>query len=295
MAKIGFIGTGLMGLPMAQRLITAGHSVTAYNRTAAKLESLVGATIATSSSQAIAASDCVILMLTNAEAIEQTLLSDQAVLQGRTVIQMSTIAPDESQSIRDRVVVAGGSYLEAPVLGSIPEARSGKLIVMVGAEVEQFEQWRSLLQTLGENPVLLGTVGSASTVKLALNQLIGSLTSAFAVSLGLVLRQNVEVEAFMQILRQSALYAPTFDKKLQRMLDRDFENPNFPTKHLQKDINLFVEAAQSANLNVASVEGVREILQSAIAQNLSDLDYAALFSIVCPPEPQNDQSVEDLG
>ncbi|MBD2081484.1 NAD(P)-binding domain-containing protein [Leptolyngbya sp. FACHB-17] len=293
--KIGFIGTGLMGLPMAQRLITAGHSVTAYNRTDAKLESLVGATIATSSSQAIVASDCVILMLTNAEAIEQTLLSDQAVLQGRTVIQMSTIAPDESQSIRDQVVAAGGSYLEAPVLGSIPEARSGKLIVMVGAEVEQFEQWRSLLQTLGENPVLLGTVGSASTVKLALNQLIGSLTSAFAVSLGLVLRQNVEVEAFMQILRQSALYAPTFDKKLQRMLDRDFENPNFPTKHLQKDINLFVEAARSANLNVASVEGVREILQSAIAQNLSDLDYAALFSIVCPVELQNDQSVEDLG
>ncbi|MEP0982077.1 NAD(P)-dependent oxidoreductase [Leptolyngbya sp. AS-A5] len=295
MVKIGFIGTGLMGLPMAQRLITAGHSVTAYNRTDAKLESLVGATIATSSSQAIVASDCVILMLTNAEAIEQTLLSDQAVLQGRTVIQMSTIAPDESQSIRDQVVAAGGSYLEAPVLGSIPEARSGKLIVMVGAEVEQFEQWRSLLQTLGENPVLLGTVGSASTVKLALNQLIGSLTSAFAVSLGLVLRQNVEVEAFMQILRQSALYAPTFDKKLQRMLDRDFENPNFPTKHLQKDINLFVEAARSANLNVASVEGVREILQSAIAQNLSDLDYAALFSIVCPVELQNDQSVEDLG
>ncbi|MBD1842830.1 NAD(P)-dependent oxidoreductase [Cyanobacteria bacterium FACHB-63] len=295
MAKIGFIGTGLMGLPMAQRLITAGHSVTAYNRTAAKLESLTGATIATSSSQAIAASDCVILMLTNAQAIAQTLLSDQAALQGRTVIQMSTIAPDESQAIRDRVVAAGGSYLEAPVLGSIPEARSGKLIVMVGAEVEQFEQWRSLLQTFGENPVLLGSVGSASTVKLALNQLIGSLTSAFAVSLGLVLRQNVEVEALMQILRQSALYAPTFDKKLQRMLDRDFENPNFPTKHLQKDINLFIEAARSADLNVASVEGVREILQGAIDQNLSELDYAALFSIVCPPESQNDQSVEDLG
>lgn len=288
MAKIGFIGTGLMGLPMAERLIAAGHSVTAYNRTPAKLASLTGATIAASAQDAIAASDCVILMLTNAEAIAQTLLLDQAVLQGRTVIQMSTIAPDESQAIRDQVVAAGGSYLEAPVLGSIPEARSGRLIVMVGAEVEQFEHWRSLLQTFGENPVLLGAVGSASTVKLALNQLIGSLTSAFAASLGLVLRQNVDAEAFMQILRQSALYAPTFDKKLQRMLDRDFETPNFPTKHLQKDISLFIETARSANLNVASVEGVREILQSAIAQDLSDLDYAALFAIVCPAENQKD-------
>ncbi|MER3475573.1 MAG: hydroxyacid dehydrogenase [Leptolyngbya sp. ERB_1_2] len=280
MAKIGFIGTGLMGLPMAQRLIAAGHSVTAYNRTAAKLEPLTGAKIAVSASEAIAASDCVILMLTNAQAIQETLFSDQTVLRDRTVIQMSTIAPHESQEIRDRVVAAGGSYLEAPVLGSIPEARSGKLIVMVGADTEQFEQWRSLLQTFGENPILLGSVGSAATVKLALNQLIGS--SAFAASLGLVLRQNVDVEAFMQILRQSALYAPTFDKKLQRMLDRDFENPNFPTKHLQKDMGLFIETARSSNLDVASVEGVREILNRAIDQNLADLDYAALFAIVCP-------------
>jgi len=282
MAKIGFIGTGLMGLPMAQRLIEAGHSVTAYNRTAEKLNALTGAAIASSASEAIAASECAILMLTNAQAIQETLLSDSSVLRDRTVIQMSTIAPDESQSIRDQVVAAGGNYLEAPVLGSIPEARSGKLIVMVGAESEQFEKWRSLLQIFGENPILLGSVGSAATVKLALNQLIGSLTSAFAASLGLVLRQDVDVEAFMKILRQSALYAPTFDKKLQRMIDRDFENPNFPTKHLQKDIGLFIETAQSANLETASVEGVQEVLNRAIAENLSDLDYAALFSIVCP-------------
>ncbi|MGG6269894.1 NAD(P)-dependent oxidoreductase [Leptolyngbya sp. AN03gr2] len=284
MAKIGFIGTGLMGLPMAQRLIEAGHSVTAYNRTAEKLNSLSGAVIASSASEAIAASECVVLMLTNAQAIQETLLSDFSVLRDRTVIQMSTIAPDESKLIRNQVVGAGGNYLEAPVLGSIPEARSGKLIVMVGAEPEQFEKWRSLLQIFGENPILLGSVGSAATVKLALNQLIGSLTSAFAASLGLVLRQNVDVEAFMKILRQSALYAPTFDKKLQRMVDRDFENPNFPTKHLQKDMGLFIETAQSANLETASVEGVQAVLDRAIAENLSDLDYAALFSIVCPDQ-----------
>ena len=276
-----------MGLPMAQRLITAGHAVTAYNRTAAKLASLSGATIASSAAEAIAESECVILMLTNAEAIRATLFSEDTVLRDRSVIQMSTIAPDESRDIRDQVVAAGGRYLEAPVLGSTPEAKSGKLIVMVGAEPEQFEAFRSLLQAFGENPVLLGSVGSATTVKLALNQLIGSLTSAFAISLGLVLRQNVDAEAFMQILRQSALYAPTFDKKLQRMLDRNFENPNFPTKHLQKDIDLFIKTARSSNLDTAMVESVNQILKSAIDQNLAELDYAALFSIVCPESPQN--------
>jgi 3-hydroxyisobutyrate dehydrogenase len=285
MVTVAFLGIGLMGLPMAERLIAAGHSVTAYNRTAAKLEALSGAMIAHSPAEAIAVSECVVLMLTNAQAIREVLV--QADLRDRTVIQMSTISPDESRSLCAEVVEAGGTYLEAPVLGSIPEARSGKLIVMVGAESALFEQWRSLLQVLGENPVLIGSVGSAATVKLALNQLIGSLTSAFAASLGLILRQNVDVEAFMQILRQSALYAPTFDKKLQRMIDRDFENPNFPTKHLQKDMNLFIETARSSNLETAAVEGVKEILESAIEQNLSDLDYAALFAVVCPEIPDS--------
>ncbi|KAM3093719.1 NAD(P)-dependent oxidoreductase [Phormidesmis sp. 146-35] len=282
MVKIGFLGIGLMGLPMAQRLIDAGHSLTVYNRTASKLESLTGAAIAPSPQEAIANSDCVILMLTDASAIQTTLLSDAAKLTRKTVIQMGTIAPLESQAIRDQVVAAGGDYLEAPVLGSIPEARSGSLMIMVGAEPQQFDRWLPVLQVLGSDPVLLGSVGSAAAVKLSLNQLIGSLTSAFAASLGLVAAQGVEVEAFMKILRQSALYAPTFDKKLQRMRDRDYSNPNFPTKHLQKDINLFLTAAQSAKLEVSNVEGVQKVLDRAIALGLSDADYSALFSAIVP-------------
>jgi 3-hydroxyisobutyrate dehydrogenase len=288
MVNIGFLGTGLMGCPMAERLIAAKHSVTAYNRTVEKLDPLkaVGAAIAPSPSDAIAASEFVILMLTDTKAIREVLLSEAArsQLSDRMVIQMGTIAPEESQAIRDEVMAAGGEYIEAPVLGSVPEARSGKLIVMVGAEPAQFEKARSLLQNFGENPILLGSVGSAATIKLALNQLIGSLTSAFALSLGLVLRQGADVEAFMQILRQSALYAPTFDKKLQRMLDRDFTNPNFPTKHLKKDMDLFLQTAQASGLAIESLEGVQQILTQAIAQQLSDLDYAALFSVICPEE-----------
>jgi 3-hydroxyisobutyrate dehydrogenase len=268
-----------MGLPMAQRLIDAHHSLTVYNRTASKLDPLqaAGATIA--------ASSCIILMLTDAFAIRELLLGDESrsQLAGRTVIQMSTIAPHESQTIRDEVVAAGGDYLEAPVLGSIPEVRSGSLIVMVGAEPDQFARWSTFLETFGLEPVLLGSVGSAAAVKLALNQLIGALTSAFAVSLGLVIHQGVDAQAFMAILRKSALYAPTFDKKLQRMLDRDYENPNFPTKHLKKDIDLFISAAQSSGLETNGVEGVRQILTKAIAMSFAEMDYAALFSVIVPP------------
>jgi 3-hydroxyisobutyrate dehydrogenase len=284
--KVGFLGTGLMGQPMAQRLLDAQLSVVAYNRTVSKLEPLrqSGAKIAQTPQDAIATSDCVILMLTNAAAIKDVLLSEASLqhLSGRTVIQMSTIAPTESQEIHDAVVAAGGSYLEAPVLGSIPQVKSGELLVMVGASPEQFQQWLEFLKHFGSEPVLMGAVGSAAAAKLALNQLIASLTSAFALSLGFVQRQGVEVEQFMQILRQSALYAPTFDKKLQQMLDGNYANPNFPTKHLLKDTNLFLTEAQSVALNVNSLEGVRKVLEMAQQLGLSDADYSSLFAAINP-------------
>ncbi len=275
-----------MGQPMAQRLLDAQLSVVAYNRTVSKLEPLrqSGAEIAQTPQDAIATSDCVILMLTNAAAIKDVLLSEASLqhLSGRTVIQMSTIAPTESQEIHDAVVAAGGSYLEAPVLGSIPQVKSGELLVMVGASPEQFQQWFEFLKHFGPEPVLMGAVGSAAAAKLALNQLIASLTSAFALSLGFVQRQGVEVEQFMQILRQSALYAPTFDKKLQQMLDGNYANPNFPTKHLLKDTELFLTEAQSVGLNVNSLEGVRKVLEMAQQLGLSDADYSSLFAAINP-------------
>ncbi|XWK89609.1 MAG: NAD(P)-dependent oxidoreductase [Phormidium sp.] len=284
--KVGFLGTGLMGKPLAQRLLCARIPVVVYNRTASKVEELkaAGAQVVDSPESAIAAADCIILMLTNASAIEEVLLSEsaKAELKGRTIIQMGTISPQESQEIEKQVIAAGGEYLEAPVLGSIPEAEAGKLIVMVGATPEQFAKWSNLLQNFGSEPRLIGSVGTAAAVKLALNQLIASLTTAFALSLSLVQKQGVEVETFMELLRQSALYAPTFDKKLKRMLERDFTNPNFPTKHLLKDTNLFLKQAQSNNLNANSLEGVRQILEIAQEMGLADADYSALFNAVNP-------------
>ena len=288
MVTVGFMGTGLMGLPMAERLLAANSAVIAYNRTAAKLELLknAGVAIAQSPVEVLQQAECVLLMLTDATAIQTVLLSPEVrpALAGRTIIQMGTIAPSESRAIAAEVEAAGGDYLEAPVLGSIPEAQTGNLIVMVGSSPEQFQRWLSLLQQLGPEPQWIGEVGSAAALKLALNQLIGSLTTAFALSLGFVMQQGVEVETFMNILRDSALYAPTFDKKLQRMVERNYANPNFPTKHLLKDMSLFLGEAQSAGLNVSSLEGVRAILQIAQKMGLAEADYSALFSAVSPED-----------
>ncbi len=282
--KVAFLGTGLMGLPMAQRLLAANIELIAYNRTPEKLEPLkaAGAEIAAHPEEAIRAADRVILMLTNAVAIYSLLLSDgsSSNLAGRTVIQMGTITPTESKEIRNAVINVGAEYIEAPVLGSIPEAKAGKLIVMVGAYQEQYQRHLELLKNFGSEPILVGSVGTAAALKLTLNQLIASLTTAFALSLGFVQRQGIEVELFMQILRSSALYAPTFDKKLQRMLEGNYANPNFPTKHLMKDTDLFITEAKSVGLNVSSIEGVREILEIAIKMSFANEDYSSLFSAI---------------
>ncbi|MDY6806658.1 MAG: NAD(P)-dependent oxidoreductase [Cyanobacteriota bacterium] len=286
--KIGFIGTGLMGEPMAAKILKADREVIAYNRTKSKLETIkkAGAEIAESPAEVIKNSDCVILMLSDAPTIQNLLLSETAKkeLSGSTILQMGTIAPAESKAIRDEVVAAGGEYLEAPVLGSIPQVKSGSLIVMVGATAEQFDRYLSLFNIFSPEPLLIGEVGAAAALKLAMNQLIGSLTTAFSLSLGLIMRHGIEIETFMKIVRESALYAPTFDKKLERMVDRNYANPNFPTKHMLKDTKLFINAAESVGLDVSLQEGVGQVLEKAIELGLADVDYSSLFSAVNPEE-----------
>lgn len=285
---IAFLGTGLMGQPMVRRLLQAGHSVTVYNRTAAKARALqeAGAGVAEHPAEAILAAECIITMLTNADAICGLLLEDDArqALAGRTVLQMSTIAPNESRSLAQALAVAGGHYLEAPVLGSTPEAEAGKLIVMAGGPAEVFERWRAVLECFSPAPRHVGEVGSATALKLALNQLIAALTAGFALSLGFVRREGINVDDFMEILRGSALYAPTFDKKLPRMLKREFADPNFPASHLAKDVDLFLNEAVALGLEESALRAVALHLEHVLDRGLGSADYSALYQVIDPPD-----------
>ncbi len=282
--NIAFFGTGLLGLPMAERLLEAGHALTVYNRTFERGEPLArrGARLAQSPRMAWEFCSCGILMVPDAAAIKSVLLDEagRSLAQKRTVIQMGTIAPDESRAIAELVESAGGEYLEAPVLGSIPQAVARQLVVMVGGSPEQFERWSALFGAFGNPVVRAGVVGQAASLKLALNQLIASLTTAFAFSLALVEKENVDVELFMSILRGSALYAPTFDKKLNAYLKRDYAAPNFPLKHMRKDVGLMLAAGADLGVATGPLEGVRAVLDAALRRGLGDLDYSALYEAV---------------
>jgi 3-hydroxyisobutyrate dehydrogenase len=284
--RITLIGTGIMGRAVAERLHQSGQPVTLYNRTRSKVEPLrqLGLTVAGSCEEAVNAADAIILLLADAAAIRSVLFEKgRPNLTGRMVIQMGTIAPAESRSIGEMVGQKGGEYCEAPVLGSVTEARAGTLLLLFGGTHEQFERLGELFRLLTKAPARIGSVGQAAALKLALNQLIAAEIAAFSLSLGLVHRENIDVAMFMNILRESALYAPAYDKKLPRLLERDYHNPNFSTRHLLKDVRLILDAAETRGLSTSGLAGVVPLLSRTIDEGLGDLDYSAIYDAVNPP------------
>jgi 3-hydroxyisobutyrate dehydrogenase len=283
--KLGLIGTGLMGKPIAQKLIEAKYEINIFNRTKSKTDDLVklGAKVYSNILEFVENTDVIILMLSNYDAIDEVLFgSNIGNFENKTIIQMSTIAPSESIELNSRITKLRGEYFEAPVLGSIPQIISGELIVLVGSNEKQFSKWESMFRAFSKKILHIGKIGQASAMKLALNQLIISETVAFSMSLGFVRENDLDVNIFMEILRNSALYAPTYDKKLPNYLNRNFDDPNFPVKHLLKDLDLMLNSFAENEINTDSLKSIRKILVDSIQKGNADKDYSAIYNSVHP-------------
>jgi 3-hydroxyisobutyrate dehydrogenase-like beta-hydroxyacid dehydrogenase len=284
--KISILGMGLMGVPIGLRLQDCAHEVTGWNRSESGLQRAraEGLSIDTDLAAALQRAELVILTLSDAAAINDVLLAGDtpALLAGRLILQMGTISPEQSREIAARVVAAGGDYLESPVLGSLPEARKGGLIVMAGGPEPLYQTCLEVLQCLGEQVQHIGPVGQGAAMKLAMNQLIATLTAAFSLSLGLVRAEGVDVEQFMGLLRESTLYAKTFDKKLTKMLEHNYTRPNFPLKHLIKDLALFRQVAEKNGMEFSIPQAMLEVFEKGAAAGYSDEDYSALYEAINP-------------
>lgn len=280
--EITLVGSGLLGTAIGERLLARGFRLHVWNRRQERAQTLVaaGAQLASSPAEAVAAGELVITVLSDGPITAEVLLNQAGTaLPGRLVLQVATIAPAESRDLAIALQQRSARYLETPVLGSRPEALAGCLQVMVGGDLADLERARPVLMALGGEPRHLGPVGAALHTKLALNQLIASLTHSFSLALHVVQQAGVEVETFMAILRESALYAPTFDKKLAKELADDYSNPNFPTAHLRKDLQLFLAAAAALQLETKGLRGLAELLQGATAAGLDELDYSSLHRL----------------
>ena len=283
---VALLGTGLLGSAIASRLLAVGCSLRIWNRDRARCEPLIsaGAQCFDNPAQAIAGASTVITVLRDGPVTSEVVASLGALNQS-CVMPMGTMGISESVALEAQVLHRGGLYLEAPVLGSRPEALAGRLLVMAGGEQAVFDQQRVLLSHLAEEPKRMGPVGTGAASKLALNQLIASLTHGYSLALRLVQASGLDVDSFMNVLRPSALYAPTVDKKLKRMLAHDYSDPNFSTSLLRKDLNLFLREANLAGVNADALEGLSSLLMRAEGTDLDAGDYSALYELTAAESP----------
>lgn len=211
---------------------------------------------------------------------ERVLFNDNADLNGRTIIQHSTISSEQTLSISQRVEKSGGRFIDCPVLGSTVPAAEGRLVVLVGAHSHRdFDEFKPLLSCFGV-PHYLGDIGRASIVKLALNQLVLSHTAALALSLSIIEKSGIDTDLFMEIVRPSVVYSPYFDVKYKRMKERNYDDPHWIASLFLKDANLIISEAQRLGINPASIQGTAELARQATQRGLGDKDMAAIYEVV---------------
>ena len=287
MAKIGFLGLGEMGTPMAGRLLHAGHDVVVWNRSAERTAPLAkeGAAVAPSPAAAAAGADFIITMLATPEALEQVLFGSEglapALSPGQVLIDMSTVGPDEVRAAAARLP-KGASLVDAPVRGSVPQATSGRLDIFVGATDENYERARPILETLG-SVRHTGGPGSGAAMKLVANLALGAaiVTLGEALSLGdsLELRRDI----LLDVLADSPI-GPIVKAKRANVESGQFA-PSFKLRHAAKDLRLVTETAAARGRDLKQARANRAWLDEAAEHGAADLDFSAVVATIGGQKP----------
>ncbi|HKT26218.1 MAG TPA: NAD(P)-dependent oxidoreductase [Terriglobales bacterium] len=274
--RIAFLGLGIMGKPMAQNLVKAGHEVKVWNRTPGKI--VGGAHGAATPKEAAKDAEIVWLCVSDTAAVEQVLFGKDGVSEslkpGAIVVDSSTILPSASLKFAERLRAKGGEFVDAPVTGSKTGAESGQLIFIVGARQETFDKLQPLFSAMGKSAVRVGENGKGLAAKLSMNLMIALTFEGFAEALVLAKKQGVNLEPLMSLISQSMVRSGVVDYKAPFVLSRDF-TANFPMKLMHKDINLMLEAARQNGVKLPALETVDKVYQKSRAEGQSDLDYAA--------------------
>jgi 3-hydroxyisobutyrate dehydrogenase-like beta-hydroxyacid dehydrogenase len=277
MTKLGFYGLGRMGVPMAARLLEAGHEVRVWNRSPGKAGSLVeaGATEAGSPAEAAAGADVVVTMLADPEAVQEVLAAADLAA-GTTLVEMSTIGPDAVRSLAAGLP-DGVHMLDAPVLGSVPQATEGTLKIFVGGDAEVFERCRPVLEAMGR-PRHLGPLGAGAAMKLVANSTLGALMTGLAEALALADGLGLEESAVLDILSESPIGVTAKGKR--PLIESGVYKPNFTLGLAAKDLRLVTEAAAAAGVELRLAPAARSWLERADEHGYGDLDYLAVIAEV---------------
>jgi len=283
--KVGFIGQGLMGVPMAARLIQAGFPLQVWNRTPDKAQEAVeaGAAFAETPAAAAKGADVVIIMVADDAALDAVLFGEhgasRGLRRGAVVVNCSTTSPTIAFRAATALRSLSVRYLEAPVMRSVQAARDGTLQILVGGSADDLEKARKVLEALGSDIHHVGDVGKAATLKLACNVLLACVTQGFAEYFVLARKNGVPFETMMEVLHAGPLNSQAL-RDAEQIVVNPGGRPNFYLRHMLNDLNLAMELAQQLDLPVPLTAATRQILSVAENLGLGNEDCGALVELM---------------
>lgn len=285
MEKLGFIGLGIMGSPMAANLVKAGFDVTVWNRTPDKCAPLVslGARQGESPRQVAESCDITFAMLADPAAAHAVCFGPEGVLEGigdgRGYIDMSTVDDTTSCAIAAAIVKVGGRFLEAPVSGTKKPAEDGTLIILTAGEQSLYDEAAAALDKLGKLRLYLGAVGQGARMKLVVNMIMGGMMTAFCEGMALGQKGGLDGSQILAVLEAGALANPMFMGKGPLLLQGDFPT-SFPLKHMQKDLRLAISLGDELGQPLHSAATANETFKQACVAGHSEEDFSAVYRVI---------------
>jgi 3-hydroxyisobutyrate dehydrogenase-like beta-hydroxyacid dehydrogenase len=285
MANLGFVGLGVMGSQMVDRLLAKGHTVTGYNRTRSKAEWLMkrGMRWADSPRAVASAADVTFAMVTNSAAIAAVTDAPDGLLaglgKGKIFVDMSTVSPAVSRALAAKVREKGADMIDSPVSGSVVTLQEGKLSVMVGGRRETFERVKPLLQDIGPKVTYVGDNGLALSMKIAINLSLASQMLAFSEGVLLAEKSGIARETAVDVLTHSAIASPMVQYRGPFVLQQPPE-AWFDVNMMQKDLLLALEMGRQLDVPLPTTAVSNEFLTAARGMGLAKKDFAVMFDVL---------------
>ena len=292
--RVGLIGLGLMGRPMGHNLLKAGFSLTVWNRTASRADSLVaaGAKLAKSPAEVAAASDVLITIVSDPPALEEVLWGKPgsanqpfgalaALRPGSVYLDSSTVSPAIARKIAAACAAQNVAFLDAPVTGGTWGAEKGELVFMVGGDAQVLHDVEPVLRAMGKRWFHLGPNGAGQTIKLAMNLILALQVDALAEALALVTKAGLEGEKLVEVMQSSMARAAVLDVKAPLLLKGDY-TPSFPLRLMHKDVGLALDLAKQSGVTLPAATAAFGTYSSVKAAAKEDLDYAAIMKFWRP-------------
>ncbi len=298
MTRIGFIGVGTMGLPMATNLVKKGFAVTAFdvNPDAAGAAAAAGMTAAASAAEAVAAAEIVITMLPSSAHVEAVYTGDGGVLaaarKGTLCVDMSTIDPSVSRRTAAAATGRGIRFIDAPVSGGVPRATDGTLAIMVGGAAEDFQEAQPALSAMGRTVIHVGPVGSGEVAKLCNNLIAG--VAAIAVSEAFRIAQafGVDPRVVTEVISKSSGHTWIMEHMhpvpglVVRAASTNDYRPGFMTDLMCKDLGLAVDAARALRIPVFVAPAAQQVYRLASSHGLGRKDFTSVYLFLRPSSDQ---------